>query len=94
MAGDKGGGVICPPFSRTAAEMVTWAWVRQWGTVRKGSLETSSHEAESIPGASAGFQYLSVVIRGQLVPHKVQVDPITSREGQRKGRVWAPADLV
>lgn len=50
--------------------------------------------AESIPGASEGLQYLSVVIRDQPVPHKVQADPTTTREGTEKEPGFgAPADL-
>lgn len=42
--------------------------------------------AESIPGASEGLQYLSVVIRDQPVRHKVQADPTTTREGTEKSQ--------
>lgn len=42
MAGEKGGGDICPPLSRTAVEMVTWAWFQGRIRVKKGSAEASS----------------------------------------------------
>lgn len=52
-AGQKGGGVLCPPFSGTASEMVTWAG--GWEAVGQEVRGPVPGEAGTAPGASKGL---------------------------------------